>query len=236
MQSRLHKLGWKIIDVLFPPRCAGCGSWGDRYCPTCFENTQLITGPICQICGDLLYHSGEVICPRCREQRVAYTAVRSWGVFAEPLQSAIHQLKYYQDRGLGEILAQPLVKLLERYQWKIDLIVPVPLDETRRRQRGYNQAELLAKPISWQASLPYSRQALVREKITRQQVGLSLSEREENMADAFWGNRKLAAGKTILVIDDVVTTGATLNACAQALIDGGAAKVFGLTLARSSHL
>lgn len=235
MQSRLYKAGWKLLDVLFPPSCAGCGSWGERYCPACFKNTKLIADPICQICGEPLPHPGEIICARCRSQQVAFTAIRSWAIFSEPLQTAIHKLKYRQDRGLGIVLAQPLIDLLRKYHWKIDLIIPVPLDTVRRKERGYNQAALLARPISWQTGIPYSIQTLFRERITKQQVGLSLSERAENMAGAFRADRLWAAGKKILVIDDVITTGSTINACAGALIKAGASQVYGMTLARSRH-
>lgn len=235
MQSRLYKAGWKLLDVLFPPRCAGCGTWGKRYCPACFNQAKLITSPLCQICGEPQQGPDVVICKRCRDLGVAFSAIRSWAVFSEPLQSAIHQLKYRQDRGLGSVLAQPLIDLLEHYHWKIDLILPVPLDNARRRERGYNQAALLARPISWQTGIPYSEAALIREKVTRQQVGLSVSERAENMAGAFRADKKGVYGKIVLVIDDVVTTGATLNACAAALINAGAAQVYGITLARSTH-
>ena len=149
---------------------------------------------------------------------------------------AIHQLKYRQDRGLGEVLAQPLIDLIGKYHWKIDLIIPVPLDSARRKERGYNQAALLARPISWHTGIPYSGKSLKRERITRQQVGLSLSERAENMAGAFKAYGSQVAGNNVLVVDDVITTGSTLNACSHALIMGGADQVFGLTLARSSHV
>jgi competence protein ComFC len=235
MQSRLYKAGWKLLDVLFPPSCAGCGSWGERYCPTCFEKTNLISNPICQICGDPLQHADDVICDRCRDQEVAFTAIRSWAAFVEPLQTAIHKLKYRQDRGLGEVLAEPLVDLLKKYHWEINLIIPVPLDVIRQKERGYNQAALLARPISWKTGIPYTSQALLRKKITRQQVGLSVSERAENMAGAFSANEMRVSEKNVLVIDDVITTGSTINACAHALINSGARKVFGITLARSSH-
>ena len=235
MQSRLYNAGWKLLDVLFPPKCAGCGSWGERYCPACFGKTRLITRPFWQICGEPLPHSQEIICARCRGQQVAFAAIRSWAVFSEPLQSAIHKLKYRQDRGLGMVLAQPLIELQRRYHWKIDLIIPVPLDKVRRKERGYNQAALLARPISWQNGVPYTDHALFRDKITKQQVGLSASERRENMSGAFRADEKWVAGKKILVIDDVITTGSTINACAAALINAGADQVYAITLARSSH-
>ena len=236
MQSRLYRTGWKLLDLLFPPQCAGCGSWGKRYCPECFSRTQLIQNPICQICGDPLEPSENVICGRCRTGPVSFTAVRSWGVFADPLQSAIHNLKYRQNRGLGEVLAQPLVGLLNRYRWGIDLIIPVPLDKERRRQRGYNQAALLARPIAWETGIRYAPEGLMRVRTTRAQVGLSMSERVENMAGAFKAKSDVVSGRNIWVIDDVITTGSTINACANALINSGAEQVYGMTLARSAHI
>ena len=235
MQSRLYKTGWKVLDLLFPPKCAGCGKWGERYCAACLKKSVLIPAPICQICGDPLPDGGEVICVRCRTQQVAYTAVRSWAVFEEPLQSAIHQLKYRQDRGLGEVLALPMIDIIKKYMWDIDLVIPVPLDDARRKERGYNQAALLARPISWETGIPYKKGILNRIKVTRQQVGLNITERRENMSGAFQADRDQVSGKRMLVVDDVITTGATLNACAHALISAGAERVFGLTLARSSY-
>jgi len=167
---------------------------------------------------------------------VAYSAIRSWAYFADPLQSAIHQLKYRRDRGLGEVLALPLIELYKRYQWVVDLIIPVPLDRARQIERGYNQSALLAKPISWSTGIAYSERSLNRIKATRQQVGLSISEREMNVGGAFKADRKEVAGKSVLVVDDVVTTGSTIQACALALIGAGATQVFGLTLARSAHI
>ncbi len=234
MQSRFYHAGWKLLDLLFPPSCAGCGSWGDRYCPTCFEKTKQILKPICQICGDALFQAKDVVCGRCRNQAVAFTAIRSWAEYSEPLQGAIHRLKYRNDRGLAEVLSQPMVDLLERYHWLIDLILPVPLDEARRKERGYNQAALLARPISWRTGIPLSESSLFRSRLTRPQVGLSISDRTENMAGAFKAESKSIVEKNLLIVDDVITTGATINACAEALIRAGAAQVFGLTLARSS--
>jgi ComF family protein len=137
---------------------------------------------------------------------------------------------------LSEVLADPLIQLLQYYSWPVELIIPVPLDKVRSKNRGYNQAALLARPISWGTGIPYSEDALTREKITSQQVGLNVEERIENMAGAFYAVGSRVSGKTIMVVDDVITTGATINACACALIKGGAARVYGITLARSSHL
>ncbi|MEJ2447507.1 MAG: ComF family protein [Anaerolineales bacterium] len=236
MRSRMYYSGWKVLDWFFPPTCAGCGKWGKRYCEDCLSKTRLITKPICQICGDLLEDESRVTCFRCQNNDVAYTAVRSWAQFAEPLQSAIHQLKYHQDVGLAGNQAQHLSELLTNIGWSIDLITAIPLGQTRQKERGYNQAALLARPISWEIGIKFEPGAVVRCRNTLKQTGLNSTERQANMAGAFQAQRSMVLGKTILIVDDVITTGATMNACAQALMVSGARKVYGITLARSAHL
>jgi len=236
MRSRMYQMGWKILDWFFPPTCAGCGRWGKRYCEDCLSKTRLITNPICQICGDLLEDESRVTCHRCQNHDVAYAAVRSWAQFAEPLQSAIHQLKYYHDIGLAGNLAKHLTELLTNIGWSVDLITAIPLGQTRQKERGYNQAALLARPISWETGIKFEPRAVVRQKNTLKQTGLNSQERQTNMAGAFLAQRSVVFNKSILLVDDVITTGATMNACAQALRDSGARKVYGVTLARSAHL
>lgn len=236
MRSRIHQVGWNLIDLLFPPSCAGCGAWGENYCPACLENTKLIRQPICQICGDSLDNSQAIICQRCQGEEIAFSAVRSWAYYQDPLLSAIHQLKYKRNIGLGRVLAGPLTALLKEYRWAVETVLPVPLDPIRQRQRGYNQAALLARPISWECGLAYLPASLQRVKETRQQVGLTREQRAANMNGAFLADESLVRGRSILVIDDVITTGSTLNECAKSLMNAGAKAVYGLTLARSAHL
>lgn len=236
MQSRFFTTGWKLVDLLFPPCCAGCGQWGERYCISCISKTKLIQGSKCSICGEPSSSKEESICKRCRAKTVYFTAVRSWAYFEDPLQKAIHKLKYKSDRSLGEVLAKPLITQLKKYSWEIDLITAIPLDVKRLKERGYNQSVYLAKPISWETGIKYNGSSVKRIKQTRSQVGLSRNERTYNMAEAFSADSKVVGGRSVLLIDDVITTGATINACAKALIEAGANQVFGLTLARAVHL
>jgi ComF family protein len=138
--------------------------------------------------------------------------------------------------GLGEKLAQPLIKLLLANNWEIDLITAVPLDAARQRDRGYNQSLCLARPLAWKTGLPIVSSTIKRIKKTKSQVGLSLEDRKINVAGAFSAEPKLVYGKSILIIDDVVTTGSTINSCAEALMKAEALRVYGLTLARSMRL
>lgn len=235
MKARFYHGLWKGMDILFPPRCAGCGEWGTRWCENCQEKTQIITSPICEICGQPLDDTTSSFCKRCKKERdaVAFSAVRSWAVFGGPLKRAVHQLKYKKNLGLCTIFGGYLSKQLDQLGWQIDLITPVPLDRKRYRQRGYNQAVCLARPLGWAAGIPVKPRALARVRVTKTQVGLKLEERRENVADAFQAEKTLTENLSVLVLDDVVTTGATINACAVALRTARAKKVYGLTLARA---
>jgi len=231
MQSGLYRWYWTTIDWLFPPTCGGCNKMGVRWCSKCQQSTKLIEAPICEQCGQHMSTSG--LCARCREFSSQITAIRSWAVFEGPIRQAIHRIKYHQDLALASVFANSLGKFFrDQLNWQIDIIVPVPLSRARKKQRGYNQAALLAKPLAWELESPYQNKALKRVVDTRSQIGLSLIERRVNVADVFRAS-PIAANKSILIIDDVATSGSTLEACADALNQAGAKVVYGLTLART---
>jgi competence protein ComFC len=154
-------------------------------------------------------------------------------MYEGPLRNAVHGLKYKRNIGLAESLSTHLVEIYKTLGWKIDLVVPVPLSNRRRLERGYNQANLLAYPMALTCQLPYSNHAMNRVRETRSQVGLTTGERQLNVKDAFTADPTIVRGKSVLVIDDVATTGATQQACASALMGAGASTVYGLTLARA---
>jgi ComF family protein len=154
-------------------------------------------------------------------------------VFEGPIRHAIHALKYGRNVALGDALAPHLAGYARELGWQVDMVVPVPLGKQRMRERGYNQVGLLAMPLAAIQGWRYSPQVLVRMRETRSQVGLSPLERSENIAGAFRAEPVLAAGKSILLVDDVVTTGTTLAACSEALVKAGAQNIYALTLARA---
>jgi ComF family protein len=154
-------------------------------------------------------------------------------VFGGSIREAIHRLKYANDLGMGEILSRSMVVSLKKLNWPLDIITCVPLGLVRFEERGYNQATLLARPLALAVRLPFSPRILVRIKETHSQVGLTAPERQENMLDAFKAKDKSFRGKNILMVDDVATSGATLNACAKALLDERAMNVYGFSLARA---
>ena len=204
---------------------------GVRWCQSCQDQTPRINPPICILCGQTTKVSG--LCKRCSTTKPHFAATRSWAEFRGPIRNALHDIKYRKNLGLGGALALHLAQILDKNLWEIDLVAPVPLGEEREKQRGYNQADLLARPLASYLQLPYNPRILNRIRETVSQVELDLTERQKNVMDAFQANRDLIQGLKILIIDDVTTSGSTLNACAKTLVKNGAKAVYGLTVARA---
>ncbi len=226
-----YQMIWSSLDWLFPPQCGGCGAAGVRFCRACLEQVVLLPDQICPCCGNP--QKSRQLCPTCRKVAPAYDAVRSWAEFQGPLREAMHRLKYRRDVGLGDALAQPLIEFFCQLGWEVNLILPVPLSQERLSQRGYNQAGLIARPLAYATGCPYQPGVLKRIRNTATQVGLSIEERRLNVAEAFIADPRCVNGSSVLIVDDVATTGATLDACARALKKAGARCVYGLTLARA---
>jgi ComF family protein len=162
--------------------------------------------------------------------------LRSYAVFQDPLRKAIHHLKYKQDLALAVTLAEPLMDWISnQLKWHFDMILTVPLNQERMKSRGFNQSNLISFPISIALDVPFLPKAVRRVKNTLSQVGLSAAQRKENVKDAFVAEKSIVNGKTILLIDDVVTTGATIAACSEALLQAGATKVFCLSVAKTPY-
>lgn len=222
---------WQGLDLIYPPVCGGCGKPGSRWCADCQANVPLLQGPLCEKCGLPQEKAG--LCSDCRLEKRSFHSLRSWAIFENPIRNALHSLKYRRDMGLGDALAFHVAGFLEELNWPVDMVVPIPLGRRRLRERGYNQVGLIARPLALLLKIRYSRRALARQRETRSQVGLSREERRENVSGAFRADGSLVAGKTILVMDDVATTGSTLSSGAEALLASGAKEVYALTVARA---
>ena len=223
------------LDLLFPPACAVCGHYGHRICPACAQKVVPVPNTICERCGRVQ----AVRVQRCGAclgvEDPPLLQVRAAGLHVEPLRHLIHLLKYEERPDLAPDLARYLAAALAGPDWKflwpqIDAIAPVPLHAERRRERGYDQAELLARGLSARTRIPLRRDLVERTRQTRAQVGLNAAQRQANMRDAFAAQGP-CPGLHVLLIDDVYTTGATMAACAAALRGAGATWVCGLTLA-----
>jgi ComF family protein len=158
--------------------------------------------------------------------------LRSWAYFEGPLRAALHRFKYKRDIILADTLGALLAARLGG-SLPAGLVVPVPLSVERLRQRGYNQAELLARTCAELCGLPWDPRAASRRRDTVSQVGLSARQRRANVDGAFAADRRRVSGQRVILVDDVCTTGATLAACAVSLLEAGAQAVWGLTLARA---
>jgi ComF family protein len=229
-----------LLAVVFPSQCPSCGSALSH--PT--------TGPLCEACwsaldrgavaarcrcGSPLSGSGRPACGRCRRGLTPLSASLSLGAYDGPLRAAIHELKYHGRRRVAARLAEriaaaPVASVLLTPD---TVLVPVPLYPRRRRERGFNQAELIALELGRRLALPVRAQCLVRRLDTPSQTGLTAKERRSNVKDAFAVVRRAqVAGRVVVLVDDVVTTGATLRACARVLLLAGAVEVRSVSAAR----
>jgi ComF family protein len=159
--------------------------------------------------------------------------MRSWAVFDSPIQNALHTMKYRGNIALGEALASQMQDFLRSLQWNIDLMIPIPLGKQRFKERGYNQVALVAQPLAYHLGWVYAPQALWKSRDTRSQVGLNVSQRRENVENAYQADRSVVSGKSILLMDDVSTTGSTISASTDALLAAGARDVYAITIARA---
>ncbi len=220
------------LDALLPERCVVCGRFGAALHPECREDLEPAAAPRCERC----WLPGERrICARCEAAPPAFAGVRAPYRFVGAVHRAIVEAKF---RGVTRLIA-PLAEAAARgvpAAWAVGVVVPVPLHPRRQRQRGYNQAALAARVVASVLGVPYA-EPLRRLRATPAQAGLSASQRARNIRGAFGVDAVSGAGVgvaagTVLLVDDVMTTGATFDAAARALLDAGAARVYALSIAR----
>ncbi len=228
-----------LLDILFPPRCLICRTPGEEiFCKSCIQKIKYIH-QYCPICGKPQESLQEKTCGDCLSSKPVFDLARSVAIYDGVIKQAIHKFKFRGKRVLSTPLSGLLIKYLEGYPFGVDLskvtlITMVPLYRDRERKRGFNQSQLLATLITKHYNVPFKENILVRTRKTRPQFDLKRSERFTNVAGAFRVTREEAiSGKTILLIDDILTTGATVSECAKALKQGGASRVFVLTLSRA---
>lgn len=237
---KLDGLG-AIASLLYPPVCAICGAnvrAGEHLCNQCEPKVVRIVAPFCQKCSEPFEGaiSHEFMCANCAHRTIhfdaAIAAYRSRGV----VRQIIHDFKYRRQIYLRQLVARWLRSALDDARLRdcqFDIIVPVPLHPARQRERGFNQAALLAELLSARISIQ-SKPALERIRYTTTQTALDRAERMENLHNAFRLRRKMdVRGLQVLLIDDVLTTGSTLSECARILKRAGAISVHAATAARA---
>lgn len=227
----LEQLKKTALDLLFPLRCIECGNEGSLICPGCRNRLSWIMTPVCPFCG--VDKPLDIPCTSCPVFQPVIDGIRAPFRFEGTIRSAVHQLKYRNLRAIAAPLAKMMADYLDDNPLPYDIIIPVPLHNKRLRERGYNQSELLAKEIAGLTGIRIEKDLLTRHRHTPAQVMTkSIQERHANLTGAFTCKSENINGKKVLLIDDVATSGATLDACAKALKSAGAVSVWGLTLAR----
>src|SRR5579864_9142347 len=260
LTSGIPRSGWllqaadALASVLFPADCRICerllvSSRRFPICEQCLQSFASLHGRLCETCGQpsanwSLGPSGpsvnlkpeRLLCPECQTRSWGFERARSFAEYKAALVRAIVMLKFEQIEPLGRWFADRLSEIATIERMELDLVVPVPLHRQRQRERGYNQADLIARPLAKRLGLPYRAVLLVRTKPRPDKHILSLEERWDSVRGAFATRPGTKVDNLrVLLVDDVMTTGATLDACARALRGAGAKSVIGLTVARAAR-
>jgi len=221
----------RVIDFFFPRRCVGCGKIGDFLCLGCRQKLPRIVQPFCQKCGKP--ESSGVLCSACWGQKTDIDGIRSVFRFEGVVRQAIHELKYRNLKAISGCLAMLMAGYLQDTPVHGEVLVPVPLHSRRLRERGYNQSGLLARELGKLMGLSVIDDSLSRVKDSLPQARTTaIEERRNNVKEAFDCRDEKLKARNVILIDDVCTSGATLETCAAALKVGGAISVWGFTLAR----
>lgn len=245
----LQALLRNVFSLLFPSDCRLCDTPLNNIsripvCPECLAAITPVREPQCVICGDRLFSAqllmGDGRRQNCRDCEPEFARAVSFGEYEGGLRGLVHLLKYESVLPvapvLGGMLASAIAELLPGCGDAPPLIVPVPLHKSKRSERGFNQAELIAHAAVKRLPQPIevATEVLVRQRATISQVGLSREQRIANVSDAFRvRDRRRVEGRTVIVVDDVMTTGTTLSECARMLKQAGAERVWAATVARA---
>lgn len=230
-----------LLDLLFPPQCLNCDTIVPTHgtlCMGCWQKIQFISDPVCAACGlpfdyDIGSHA---LCGQCLHVRPSYTHARAVFRYDEHSHKLITRFKYSDQTGFAKTYGVWLAKAGTDLLKQTDIIIPVPMHYFRFVRRHFNQSALLAQELARKTGIDYIPDALWRHKYTIPQLGLSKKGRKDNVKGAFSINRRYAEtikNKNILLVDDVMTTGSTIEQCAKTLLKSDAMRVNILTLART---
>jgi len=226
----VRELGARLLDLVIPPRCVGCGERDRWLCDECRTRLSALPAERCARCAapGVPTH----LCSACYRSPPPFDELRAPLLHDALARDLVLALKYRGHRHLAPILADIAAQCAPAGG---EIVVPVPLHPTRRAERGFNQSELLAREIGARLGTPLAVDALTRQRETPSQTGLSAKEREANVRGAFVAPTRLD-GRSVLLVDDVCTTGATLAACARTLKRAGAARVLAVTVTRAAGM
>jgi len=238
-QAHFSSCGLRLLKLIFPPACPLCRRTlpypcHDLFCPDCLTGIISLPSACCPVCALPFVgrDNSSHLCGRCTQEPPEYDRVFAVGLYEKSLRQAIHQFKFNQRIGLDRSLGMLLDRAVDQNQI-FDLVIPVPLSPLRLRQRGYNQSLLLAREFARLRNIPVAARLLCKIREAQEQHGLSARNRETNLEGAF-ALRQSLSGETVLLVDDVLTTGKTAATCAQILKQGGAGEIYVAVIARAS--
>lgn len=222
--------GW-IMALLYPPRCPLCdevAAEGFPICPGCRKNIRVVREPVCKKCGKPLSHSRKEFCLDCMDGKHSFTQGKALWVYEEHVKESVYRFKYQGRRDYGKVYAQ---EMAETYgAWirarHIQVIAPIPLYPGKKKRRGFNQAEEVARELGRILDIPVRKNLLVRIRDTRPQKELNLAERKNNLKKSFKTTENVVQLEYILIIDDIFTTGSTMDAASLVLKGAGAGKIY----------
>lgn len=232
-----YKFGKILLDMIYPKRCPVCGGIAAEksagICPECANKLTFVKEPYCLKCGKPIEDESEEYCSDCKKKKHFYKEGRAVLVYDEYSSKSIYGFKYNGRREYARYYGKIIVSALSDKikSWNPDVIIPVPVHSSKMKERGYNQAALIAKEVSKALSIPYNDSLIMRKTATRVQKNLGGNEREINLKKAFIVRENSVKLKSVLVVDDIYTTGSTIDAIAQCLMGAGIGEVYFVTLA-----
>lgn len=238
--NRFQKIKYRcrhdIMPVLFPRQCPGCHEllpYGQLICTECEKALPFTREPLCYRCGKPISDENEEYCYDCRSYRKSFRAGRALLIYNDSTRPLMADFKYHNKRGLSELFTKEIIKKHGKTieSWDVDAIVPIPVHKNKKRARGYNQAELLARDLSVCMGVPYYADLLVRVQDTLPQKQFGIRDRLENLSHVFVLNQKKYGSperlpNKVMLIDDIYTTGATMEGCTRILKNAGIKEVY----------
>ncbi len=234
MNKKIRNIIDKTLDFIYPKTCLTCNQvlamdLEKYFCERCLPTIEYID-TFCEKCGKKIHKDDE--CKDCKEILHYFDKGRSLFVYKDEIKQAIIDYKYHQDLSKGKSFARLFYNHIDEINdWIIDVVVPVPLHKEKYIERGFNQSEIIAKELSCLSNFDYNNKSLVRVKNTDSQKSLKRADRFQNMQESFFVSDNTFKDKTVLLVDDVYTTGATIDSCAKALLDAEAKNVYFITVA-----
>ncbi len=228
----------RLNTLVFPPRCPGCDDLlyaKDRprgFCPTCAKDLRPVGQSYCMVCGLQLRRESDELCSQCRGKSHAFTQHRGVFIYKPPMKAAMYRFKYANRRCYGRTFARAAARYTGDWisHLGVDAIIPVPMYHKKEKRRGYNQAAVFARALSEETGIPVLERHVARIKDSAPQKTLNVQERKNNLKNAFKVADTELKLNRVLLVDDIYTTGATMDQVSEALLASGISEVYGLSV------